>query len=541
MSVPSTSEKQDILNWTALRETSLKPRGFEENRVEIWPQLLHARKSWKLPPPEGPSHPDEHQIGLDTDRSFVLYPVDLVQDRETLQTELHELLTAIFRKRPKLSYFQGYHDIITVLFLTLPKNCSYHAQRSLACRESEIQWALLLNLALQNLLRLVDPSYAALLEGHLPLPYFALSNLLTLFSHDMPTLPLIQHVFDYLLCRPPIMSVYLVAAITLARKPEVIRLEEEGEEGMLHSLLSALPDISDEDEEALIKEEEFDEIKAENAKEDVVEVEVEEKVDEKAEVVEAEVEEGVKEEVDEQVKEEVEEQVGEEIKEEVEESVKIQDGSLDAVTEPHQRKESSASSTFPIHTPPTIPSLPSTLTPPSRSPSPAPDRKPQCTFTLTSLLTESDALYTKYPPTEPALCLSSIMGPQSVIFTWSESAQAMPSDDVAECMVEHPNLIVYPLVEEKPELDTNMGNKNRKRRKLHKRIRLRDKKTMVAGAVLVLGVALAVYGIKTGALPDRLTQGGRVSKEWKKIGTWFGGIVIGASERIINLKNDGEL
>lgn len=48
---------------------------------------------------------------------------------------------------------------------------------------------------------------------HSPLPYYALSNLLTLFSHDMPTLPLIQHVFDYLLCRPPIITVYLAAAV----------------------------------------------------------------------------------------------------------------------------------------------------------------------------------------------------------------------------------------------------------------------------------------------------------------------------------------
>jgi hypothetical protein len=49
-----------------------------------------------------------------------------------------------------------------------------------------------------------------------PIPYFALSNLLTLFSHDMPTLPLIQHVFDFLLCRPPIAAVYLAAAVCLS-------------------------------------------------------------------------------------------------------------------------------------------------------------------------------------------------------------------------------------------------------------------------------------------------------------------------------------
>lgn len=83
---------------------------------------------------------------------------------------------------------------------------------------------------LKNLLRLADPEYAQLLERYvanslleeidvndmprnMPLPYYALSNVLTLFSHDMPTLALIQHTFDYLLVRPPVASVYVAAAV----------------------------------------------------------------------------------------------------------------------------------------------------------------------------------------------------------------------------------------------------------------------------------------------------------------------------------------
>jgi hypothetical protein len=46
-----------------------------------------------------------------------------------------------------------------------------------------------------------------------PLPYYALSSLLTAFSHDVPTLPLIQHIFDYVLARPPIVLIYLTAAV----------------------------------------------------------------------------------------------------------------------------------------------------------------------------------------------------------------------------------------------------------------------------------------------------------------------------------------
>jgi len=71
-----------------------------------------------------------------------------------------------------------------------------------------------LMLILQRLLRLADPPYAALLEENAPLPYAALPHLLTLLAHATPTLPLIQHIFDYLFVRPPLAIVYLVAAVS---------------------------------------------------------------------------------------------------------------------------------------------------------------------------------------------------------------------------------------------------------------------------------------------------------------------------------------
>src|SRR5262245_26632686 len=81
----------------------------------------------------------------------------------------------------------------------------------------------------------------------------------------MPTLELAQHVLDYLLCRPPVAAVYLAAAVrlpscfalmngafsddtiqvVLSRKEEATKLEEEDEDGMVYSVLSALPDIFD--------------------------------------------------------------------------------------------------------------------------------------------------------------------------------------------------------------------------------------------------------------------------------------------------------
>ena len=76
-------------------------------------------------PPMIEPHPDERQVRLDTDRSFVLYPVgepfshpmkvfrrlnsvtvNDMQERERKQNELHDLIVEVFRKRRKLSYFQ---------------------------------------------------------------------------------------------------------------------------------------------------------------------------------------------------------------------------------------------------------------------------------------------------------------------------------------------------------------------------------------------------------------------------------------------------
>jgi hypothetical protein len=52
-----------------------------------------------------------------------------------------------------------------------------------------------------------------LLPRATPLPFFALSWLLTLFAHDVDSEPVIQLVFDFLLAHNPIMAVYLTVAV----------------------------------------------------------------------------------------------------------------------------------------------------------------------------------------------------------------------------------------------------------------------------------------------------------------------------------------
>ncbi|KAI9569899.1 rab-GTPase-TBC domain-containing protein [Boletus coccyginus] len=268
---PTNGDEQ---SWVSFRERSLQPGGFGEDRARIWPALLGAQPLSDPPPysevestnedgnqnqteEEGMhelvAHADERQIKLDTDRSFVLYPGEsgTTPARDALQSDLHGLLVSLFRKRRSLHYFQGFHDIMTVLFLTLPRPLHLACAEKMALHRVRdamgvgLEPVLGLLRVLRNLLRLADPAYAKLLESTSPLPYHALSHLLTLFSHDVPTLPLIQHVWDFLLSREPIAVVWLAAALILHRKPSVYLLAEQDEDGMIHSLLGGMPELVD--------------------------------------------------------------------------------------------------------------------------------------------------------------------------------------------------------------------------------------------------------------------------------------------------------
>ncbi|KAF8878714.1 rab-GTPase-TBC domain-containing protein [Infundibulicybe gibba] len=525
-----TSQPQDF-DWQELRKRSLNPGGFGSDRrtceyVDIIP-ILSRPRILQVPPPlisslqrsfdpereqytstntqteiptSSPPHRDERQIKLDTDRSFVLYPVD-VKDREYLQQQLFELVVSIFRKRPNLNYFQGYHDIITVLFLTVPPELQLSCAEKLSLHRvrdsmgSGLEPVLGLLRALRNLLRLVDPDYAALLERNSQLPFFALSNLLTLFSHDMPSLPLIQHVFDYLLCRPPIVTVYLAATLILSRKAEVRQLEEEDEDGMIHSLLCTLPDLTDQLVESSHRKPSSFGGDYPGEKQELIHLPPDQPGPEAASL------------------------------------------GMDAREKPQPTAYDAPQFTVglgndsPKEACPESPDMEKSAESDTTTPPPYPKRPPK--LSLPSLLAEADQLYAKYPPNHPSIHLASIMGPQSVVFTWSENPSHLPSDSTAEFMVNHPELIVYPYVEEVPstkEGDDAAGQKSPAGKKQSRNIRFNNmegRRFMLAGAVLVLSIAVVLYGIE-----ERSSSGHPDPETWSRLGGWVGEALVEMNEKI---------
>jgi hypothetical protein len=359
----------------------------------------------------------------------------------------------------------------------------------------------------------------------------------------------------------------------------VERLEEEGEEGMVHSLLSGLPELWDGDEEEQVKEEEVD---------GEGEVVIEEEGVKLEELEEEEVplghtpddpttEEGVILSAPELsptpssssiststlvpatdsehitiAKAEPSVDHGElESSQSAPVSV-FENGDIDGRVEILSSSSLSEEGTpNPSHTlthssPSPSPSL---TRPTSPSPSSRPKRTPK--IPLSALLTHADELYATYSPSHPSLCLSEIMGPRSVVFTWSEGVGAggegEEADDEAENMVLHPELIVFPYIEPSlpsspPSSEEEEGEKKPHRRKPSKpkpKPKIIETRTMVVllSAVLVLGVSLAVYGIRGGHHHHGGGGSGWMRTGWKKFGVGAGGLLVngaggGAGERL---------
>lgn len=165
-------------------------------------------------------------------------------DLDRKKTELSDLITETLRRYPYLCYFQGYHDICQVLLLVLPPPVRSVAVARLSALR--IRDFMLPNLApavaqlrlIPDILLAVDPPLCRHLSQ--TEPFFALSGTLTMYAHDIQSYGDIARLFDALLAREQVFSVYVFAQIVLNRREELFDTPADEPE-MLHSILSKLP------------------------------------------------------------------------------------------------------------------------------------------------------------------------------------------------------------------------------------------------------------------------------------------------------------
>lgn len=158
--------------------------------------------------------------------------------------ELSDLITEVLRQQPYLCYFQGYHDICQVFLLVLGPGQRVKAVSRLSALRIRDFMLPTLAPALDQLrlipaiLYTVNPQLCHHLSQ--TQPFFALSGTLTMYAHDIQEYGDIARLFDVLLAREAVFSVYLFAQIVLQRADELFDTPADEPE-MLHSILSKLP------------------------------------------------------------------------------------------------------------------------------------------------------------------------------------------------------------------------------------------------------------------------------------------------------------
>ncbi|BEJ11669.1 hypothetical protein CspHIS471_0201290 [Cutaneotrichosporon sp. HIS471] len=277
-----------------LRRLSAMPGGFGSRsaRCRAWLELLHVERLRSTPSSPGATrfatpetdaetvvytpHQDEGQVLLDTRRAFVTYPRDISSDAKAdMQEDLTALICTVLQRHPALSYFQGFHDIATVMYLTFLSKVP--RPREGATAQDREEWDTLVRATevvalsrtrdgmgkdlgpmmgmlklLRRVLAAADPGLYRISTSISPvptLPFFALSWILTLFSHDVDTLAPVQRIFDYLIARNPISAIYLAVAILMSKKRQMLKLaadlgpEVRLDPSLLHPLFQRLPPL----------------------------------------------------------------------------------------------------------------------------------------------------------------------------------------------------------------------------------------------------------------------------------------------------------
>jgi hypothetical protein len=147
--------------------------------------------------------------------------VDWPEYRDRRRKCLSDIIKAILCRNPALYYFQGLHDIISVLFVVLRDDglsfqlaeriCPIFFSDFMKPNFDSVAQSLSL---ISPLIRVADKE----LYSHLHMagiePFFATAWVVTWFAHDLEDSRLIARTYDALICSHPLFSLYLSVAVS---------------------------------------------------------------------------------------------------------------------------------------------------------------------------------------------------------------------------------------------------------------------------------------------------------------------------------------
>lgn len=227
-----------------LRQACVSEFGLvsDKLRAKAWPLLLCPLP---LPWHERKEHRDERQIDLDCNRSFYNYDVltGLSGRLRSMKVgDLTEVLNQVFLQSPELYYYQGFHDICTVLLLVCGNELAYPLAHRLALSHFRDCMRETLNQGLVQQVKLIyallgqkDPELAEWLQQISPemvrckQPMVALPLVMAGFQHDIEDYQVATRIFDFLISTHPSASIYLCAALFQLQKPALLACEDMSE------------------------------------------------------------------------------------------------------------------------------------------------------------------------------------------------------------------------------------------------------------------------------------------------------------------------
>ncbi|CDH52981.1 tbc1 domain family member 20-like [Lichtheimia corymbifera JMRC:FSU:9682] len=234
-------------DFNELRRLAQAPGGFllDSIRQRVWPVLLHTQYGCYLNEKGSEEDlADPHQIAKDIERSFYYYPQGISSAQKARkQKELHDLIIEILWRNPRLKYYQGFHDICSCFLLVLGKKDAIPAAENTALfylRDAMLDSfdpvSKQLHL-MSSIIEFEDAELSLFLNRCHVMPYYALSWILTWYSHDFVRFDKVARLFDLFIASPPLMPVYCASAVILLRRSEILASEPD----LLHSVIRHIP------------------------------------------------------------------------------------------------------------------------------------------------------------------------------------------------------------------------------------------------------------------------------------------------------------
>lgn len=253
---------------------------------------------------DSPLHKDEEQVKLDIKRSFTILNhiqssftnnssftnIYSTEEINFLKRNLFNLVVKLLRKYPNLNYYQGFHDIASIILIVnfnqnsnkIDEPASFKLLETMTLNHLRDYMISDINLSLQHLklipalIEIVDYKMFKLIKqlnhgfistngAHYDYNFYqGLSSILTIFSHDIENLNQLLILWDFSLSYNTILiNIYIYVAAIMVKKQEIFQslgIKDDDDhfnsaifnvdKDKLHSLLSSthlFKDLNDSD------------------------------------------------------------------------------------------------------------------------------------------------------------------------------------------------------------------------------------------------------------------------------------------------------